>query len=167
LTSSIDALDARLIAELAAHPRLGLTEIARRLGVARGTAHARLERLVARGAIKGFGPDLDLAALGYPILAFVSLDIAQGRLPEAVAWLRDIPEVLEAHGTTGQRDLMCRVAARDPGHLQELIGRILATTAVRRSTSSIALSCQIAYRTAPLVARAAGRGRPSGDLTAG
>jgi DNA-binding Lrp family transcriptional regulator len=167
LTSSIDALDARLIATLAEHPRLGLTEAARRLGVARGTVHARLDRLLARGAITGFGPEVDLAALGYPILAFVSLEIAQGRLPEAVAWLREIPEVLEAHGTTGQRDLLCRVAARDPGHLQELIGRILATTAVRRSTSSIALSCQIAHRTAPLIARAAGGGRRAGEVTAG
>jgi DNA-binding Lrp family transcriptional regulator len=65
--------------------------------------------------------------------------------------------VLEAHGTTGQRDLLCRVAARDPGHLQELIGRILGTSAVRRSTSSIALSRQIGFRTGPLIARAAGR----------
>jgi DNA-binding Lrp family transcriptional regulator len=157
MTSSIDALDARLIAALAEQPRVGLTEIARRLGVARGTAHARLERLLERGAITGFGPDLDLAAIGYPILAFVSLEIAQGRLDEAVEWLREIPEVLEAHGTTGQRDLLCRVAARDPGHLQELIGRILGTSAVRRSTSSIALSRQIAYRTGPLIARRAGR----------
>lgn len=157
MTSSIDVLDARLIAALAEQPRVGLTEIARQLGVARGTVHARLERLLERGAITGFGPDLDLAAIGYPILAFVSLEIAQGRLDEAVEWLREIPEVLEAHGTTGQRDLLCRVAARDPGHLQELIGRILGTSAVRRSTSSIALSRQIAYRTGPLTARAAGR----------
>jgi DNA-binding Lrp family transcriptional regulator len=154
MTSSIDALDARLIGALAEQPRVGLTEVARRLGVARGTVHARLERLLERGAITGFGPDLDLAAIGYPILAFVSLEIAQGRLDEAVEWLREIPEVLEAHGTTGQRDLLCRVAARDPGHLQELIGRILGTSAVRRSTSSIALSRQIGYRTGPLIARA-------------
>jgi DNA-binding Lrp family transcriptional regulator len=157
MSSPVDALDARLIATMAEHPRIGLTEAARRLGVARGTVHARLDRLMGRGAITGFGPELDLAALGYPILAFVSLEIAQGRLEEAVDWLRDIPEVLEAHGTTGQRDLLCRVVARDPGHLQDLIGRILSTSAVRRSTSSIALSRQIPYRTAPLVARLAGR----------
>jgi len=157
MSTPVDALDARLIATMAEHPRIGLTEAARRLGVARGTVHARLDRLMERGAITGFGPELDLAALGYPILAFVSLEIAQGRLEEAVDWLRDIPEVLEAHGTTGQRDLLCRVVARDPGHLQDLIGRILSTSAVRRSTSSIALSRQIPYRTAPLVARLAGR----------
>jgi DNA-binding Lrp family transcriptional regulator len=162
MTSPIDALDARLIATLAEQPRIGLTEVARRLGVARGTVHARLDRLLERGAITGFGPELDLAALGYPILAFVSLEIAQGRLAEAVDWLREIPEVLEAHGTTGQRDLLCRIVARDPGHLQDLIGRVLSTAAVRRSTSSIALSRQIAYRTAPLVAEAGG-GRGGAD----
>jgi DNA-binding Lrp family transcriptional regulator len=156
-TSAIDVLDARLLGLMTDEPRVNLTEVARRLGVARGTVHARLDRLVERGAIRGFGPELDLAAIGYPILAFVSLEIVQGRLPEAVDWLRAIPEVLEAHGTTGQRDLLCRVAARDPGHLQDLIGRMLGTPAVRRSTSQIALSEQIAYRTRPLLARAAGR----------
>lgn len=156
-TSAIDVLDARLLGLMTDEPRVNLTEVARRLGVARGTVHARLDRLMERGAIRGFGPELDLAAIGYPILAFVSLEIVQGRLPEAVDWLRAIPEVLEAHGTTGQRDLLCRVAARDPGHLQDLIGRMLGTPAVRRSTSQIALSEQIAYRTRPLLTRAAGR----------
>jgi DNA-binding Lrp family transcriptional regulator len=156
--SEIDSLDARLIAILTEHPRVGLMEVARQLGVARGTVHARLEKLLARGAIRGFGPDVEPAAIGYPILAFVLLELTQGRLAEAVAWLDEMPEVLEAHGTTGARDLLCRVVAHDPGHLQELIGHMLETPAIRRSTSSIALSTQIAYRTGPLVARAGGVG---------
>jgi len=155
--SAIDELDARLIAALTEHPRVGLMEISRRLGVARGTVQARLDKLVARGAITGFGPDVDPAHLGFPVLAFVFLEISQGRVADAVAWLESVPEVMEAHGTSGPRDLLCRVAARDPGHLQEIINRILETPAVRRSTSYIALSQQIGFRTAPLV-EAAGSG---------
>jgi DNA-binding Lrp family transcriptional regulator len=154
--SAIDELDARLIAALTEHPRVGLMEISRQLGVARGTVQARLEKLLARGAITGFGPDLDPAHLGFPVLAFVFLEISQGRVDEAVAWLESVPEVMEAHGTSGPRDLICRVAARDPGHLQEIINRILETPAVRRSTSYIALSEQIAFRTGPLVEAAGG-----------
>ena len=84
------------------------------------------------------------------------LEISQGRVDEAVKWLEGVPEVMEAHGTTGPRDLICRVAARDPGHLQEIINRILETSAVRRSTSYIAMSEQIAFRTGPLVEEAGG-----------
>jgi DNA-binding Lrp family transcriptional regulator len=155
MTSEIDELDARLIAMLAAEPRIGLTEVARRLGVARGTVQSRLSKLTERGAVVGFGPEVDPARLGYPVLAFVFLEITQGRLEEAVEHLRSVPEVLEAHATSGPRDLLCRVAARDTGQLQDIINRLLGTSAVRRSTSYIVLSTQIPHRTGPLVQAAA------------
>jgi DNA-binding Lrp family transcriptional regulator len=69
--------------------------------------------------------------------------------------LEAIPEVLEAYGTTGPRDLLCRVVARDNEHLQEIINAILQTSAVRRSTSYVAMSRQIAPRALPLVRAAA------------
>jgi hypothetical protein len=59
--------------------------------------------------------------------------------------------VLEAHGTTGARDLLCRVVARGNGHLQDIINAVLSSSAVRRSTSYIAMSQQIAPRSLPLV----------------
>jgi len=151
----IDELDGRMIAALAEHPRVGLMAISRQLGVARGTAQARLDKLVSRGVITGFGPDLDPAHMGYPVLAFVFLEISQGRLDEAVAWLEQVPEVIEAYGTSGDRDLLCRIVTHDPGHLQDVVNRILATPAVRRSTSYVALSRQIGFRTGPLVQAAA------------
>jgi DNA-binding Lrp family transcriptional regulator len=149
--SPIDQLDAAIIATMTEHPRIGVAEVARRLEVARGTVQARIDKLAERGVISGFGPAIEPAQMGYPVLAFVFLEIAQGRLAEAVAWLRDVPEVIEAHGTSGPRDLLCRVVAHDTEHLQEIINRILDTSAIRRSTSYVALSRQIAPRTAPLV----------------
>lgn len=153
--SDIDELDGRLIRALTEHPRVGLMAISRQLGVARGTVQARLDKLTARGAITGFGPEVDPARIGYPVLAFVFLEINQGRLDEAVDWLEGVPEVLEAHGTSGALDLLCRVVAHDPGHLQQVVNRILETRAVRRSTSYVALSEQIGFRTGPLVQAAA------------
>jgi len=149
--SSIDRLDADIIEQLTIHPRIGLVEVARRLGVARGTVQSRLAKLAERGAVTGFGPQVEPAEIGYPVLAFIFLEISQGRLAEAVETLEAIPEVLEAYGTTGPRDLLCRVVARDNEHLQEVINAILHTTAVRRSTSYIAMSRQIAPRSLPLV----------------
>jgi DNA-binding Lrp family transcriptional regulator len=154
MTTAIDSLDGRLLAALTATPRAGVLELARQLGVARGTVQARLDRLQRRGIVTGFGPDLDVDALGYEVLAFTTLEIAQGRLGDVVDHLREIPEVLEVHGTSGEGDLHCRVVARTNGDLQRIINRILEVRGIDRSTTVIALSEQIPYRVLPLVASA-------------
>ena len=155
MTSPLDDLDARLIDLMAAEPRIGLMEASRRLGVARGTVQARLAKLTERGVIRGFGPEVEPARMGYPVTAFVFLEITQGRLVEAIEHLEAVPEVLEAHATSGPRDLLVRVVAHDTAQLQDIISRLLETSAVRRSTSYIVLSTQIAHRTGPLVRAAA------------
>src|SRR6185437_15490380 len=101
---TIDVLDGQLLALLREHPRMGLVEVARQLGVARGTVQARLDKLQRTGVVTGFGPDVDLHRLGFPILAFVTVELQQGRLEEAIAELREVPEVIEVHGTTGPED---------------------------------------------------------------
>jgi DNA-binding Lrp family transcriptional regulator len=155
LPTGIDELDGRLIRAVAAAPRSGVLELARTLGVARGTVQARLDKLQQRGVVTGFGPDLDVAALGYGVLAFATLEIVQGRLNDVVDHLRDIPEVLEAHATSGLGDLICRVVARTNSHLQDVINRILEVQGISRSTTVIALSDQIPFRVLPLVDAAA------------
>jgi DNA-binding Lrp family transcriptional regulator len=144
-------LDARLIAELRAHPRLGLLEISRRLGVARGTVQARLGKLERRGVVLGYGPEIDPAEIGHPIQALVMLELTQGRLAESLEVLEATPEVLEVDAVSGPQDLICRVAARDTEHLQELVNRLLAGEAIRRSTSYVVLSRPIRPRVQPLV----------------
>src|SRR3546814_431625 len=62
----VDALDATLLDLFAKEPRIGVLEASRRLGVARGTVQARLDKLEAGGIVTGWGPDLDPEALGYP-----------------------------------------------------------------------------------------------------
>lgn len=149
----IDALDARLIRALAETPRAGVMELARQLGVARGTVQARLEKLQRRGIVTGFSPDVDLRAMGYGVLAFVTLEIAQGRLTDVVEHLAGIPEVLEVHATTGPGDLHARVVARTNEHLQHVIGMMLEVEGIMRTTTQIALTEQLSYRVLPLVAQ--------------
>ena len=153
LPSGIDALDARLIRSMCETPRAGVMELARQLGVARGTVQARLDKLQTRGIISGFDPDLDLVAMGYEVLAFVTLEIAQGRLDDVIDHLRSIPEVLEAHATTGPGDLHCRVVARTNAHLQFVLSRVLEVPGIARTTTQIALSEQVRHRVLPLVAQ--------------
>ena len=152
---TIDQLDAKLIAALRASPRVGLLEISRQLGVARGTVQARLSKLEGRGVVIGYGPDVDPGAMGYAISAFVFIELNQGRLAEAVELLEAVPEVLEADAISGPQDLVCRLAARDTEHLQDIVNRALSNPAIRRTTSYIALSEQIPYRTGPLLESAA------------
>ena len=157
-TVTPDRLDARLLSELARAPRAGILELARTLGVARGTVQARLDKLVGRGVVRGFGPDVNVAAIGYEVEAFTTLEIAQGRLDDVIAHLSDIPEVLEAHSISGPGDLHCRVVARTNAHLQDVLNRILDTQGIGRSTTVIALSNPLPYRVLPLVTSASGSG---------
>jgi DNA-binding Lrp family transcriptional regulator len=151
----IDQLDARLIGAMAASPRAGVLDLSRRLAVARGTVQARLDKLQARGVVTGFGPDLDLVALGYTVLAFSTIEIAQGRLADVIGHLEQIPEVIEAHSTTGQGDLHVRVVGRTNQHLSHVLNRVLEAPGISRTTTVLALAPQIPYRVLPLVAAAA------------
>lgn len=154
---TIDELDARLIATLRENPRVGLLEVARRLKVARGTVQARLAKLERSGVITGHGPEIDAAAMGYAITAFMLIELAQGRLEDAVTAMKAMPEVLEADAISGPQDVICRVVARDTEHLQALVNELLETPAIRRCTSYIVLSRQVPPRTGPLVAAAGNR----------
>lgn len=148
----IDALDAALVRLLTEHPRISVLEASRRLEVARGTVQARLRRLQASGTVRSLAPDLDTAALGYPVTAFCTLEIRQEHGHDRVgAHLARIPEVLEAHTITGPGDMLVRVVARSNADLQRVIDRVVADDTVMRSTTHIALRQQVAYRTLPLL----------------
>ena len=148
----MDQLDRTLIELFAAEPRVGVLEASRRLGVARGTVQARLDRLTRSGVITGWGPDLDPQALGYPVMAFLTLEISQGRGHDSVAeHLASIPEVLEAFTITGAGDMWCRVVARSNADLQRVIDAALSDAGIVRSSTVIALAEQIPYRVLPLV----------------
>ena len=147
----LDDLDLTLLGTLRDRPRVGDLELARVTGVARGTVTARLRRMEEAGVITGHGPDVDVAGAGYGVQAFVTLEIAQGALEAVRGDLEVIPGVLEAHATTGSGDVLCRVAAGSHEELQQTLLAIDRSPSVRRSTSVIALSCLVPWRTVPLL----------------
>jgi DNA-binding Lrp family transcriptional regulator len=152
----LDGLDAKMLALLDAEPRIGVLELSRRLAVARGTVQARLDKLLARGAIRGFGPDVAPAAIGFGVTSFVTLEISQRYGHTGVAaHLAAIPEVLEAHTITGSGDVMCRIVARSNADLQRVIDQIVGYEGIVRASTIIALAELIPHRVMPLVAAAA------------
>lgn len=151
----MDEIDSRMIDLFAREPRLGVLEASRRLGIARGTVQARLDKLAASGVITGWGPDLSPEAIGYPVTAFLTLEIRQGAGHDAVAaHLAGIPEVIEAYTITGVGDMWARVVARSNADLQRVIDLVLTEPGIDRSTTVIALATQIPHRVVPLVAAA-------------
>jgi DNA-binding Lrp family transcriptional regulator len=149
---SPDELDARIMQLFASEPRIGVLESSRRLGVARGTVQARLDRLEQAGVLTSWAPTLDPAALGWPVSAFATLEIAQREGHDPVAeHLRGIPEVLEAHTITGEADLMVRLVARSNADLQRVIDLVVGSPSVVRASTVIVLSTEIAPRVTPLV----------------
>ncbi|MDF1606459.1 Lrp/AsnC family transcriptional regulator [Nocardioides sp. YIM 152315] len=150
----MDQLDGSLIDLFATDPRVGVLEASRRLGVARGTVQARLDKLTASGVITGWGPDLSPEALGYPVTAFLTLEIrqepSQGGHDTVGDHLAGIAEVLEAHTITGAGDMLVRVVARSNTDLQRVIDRVLETTSIVRCSTVIALATQLPFRVRPL-----------------
>jgi DNA-binding Lrp family transcriptional regulator len=132
-------------------PRAGFLELSRLTGVSRATVQARLQRLEAAGVVTGYGPEVDIVAAGYPVRAFVILEIAQGRLDELRRGLEAIPEVMEAFATTGTADVHCRVAATSHEDLQATLLRVSQVPGVVRSTSVIVLSDVVSPRYLPLL----------------
>jgi len=148
----LDELDLTLLGLLRRRPRAGVVELSREAKVARATAQARLDRLESDGIITGYGPDVDLAAAGFAVTAFVTLEIAQGGLDQVRAELEAIPGILEAHVTTGPGDVLCRIAAASHEDLQQCLLALNRSAAVTRSTSVIALSVLVPPRVLPLLA---------------
>jgi DNA-binding Lrp family transcriptional regulator len=152
----VDRLDAEIVALFADEPRVGVLEASRRLGVARGTVQARLDRLGRAGVVRGWGPEIDAAALGFGVTAFATLELRQGVGHDTVArHLQKIPEVLEAHTITGAADMMVRLVARSNADLQRVIDEVIAGGGVVRTSTMIALATQVPARSLPLLAKAA------------
>jgi DNA-binding Lrp family transcriptional regulator len=115
-------------------------------------AHRRVGQGVAAAAATGTTRGhLDVAALGYPVLAFVYLHVAQGHLEAVVRNVGHIREVLEAHTIAGEGDIHCRVVARDNSHLEQVIQQLIDVRGVVRTKTEMALRQRLAPRILPLV----------------
>ena len=150
--TALDALDAALIAQLRTEPWATEARLARLLGVARGTVHARVERLQTRGVITGYGPDVDGLAIGFGALAFVTLEITQGADDGIVERLATIDEILKIHVVSGSGDLVCRTVAQSNDHLHDLIQRMLEVPGISRTETQLALKTLLCRSEADLAA---------------
>ncbi|WP_026264371.1 Lrp/AsnC family transcriptional regulator [Arthrobacter sp. 135MFCol5.1] len=151
----IDALDAEILLTLDQDPQATVLSLSRTLGVARNTVHARLRRLVNDGSLAPFSQRVRTAALGLPLVAFISISISQSSSDQAVAALQTTPEIIEMHATTGDADLLAKVAAKDPADLHRITNAMLAIDGVVRTSTAMSLVEVMPTRTLPLLRAAA------------
>ena len=148
---SLDTVDARILLARDDHPDATLIEISGRLGVSRNTVYARMKKLRENGALGPPSGTLAPAAAERPLLAFVTLAVAQQEIDAVYSAIRAIPEVVEAHTTTGDADVMLRVVARDTVDLHRITQRIQLAPGVQRSSTSIATTEVIPHRMGPIL----------------
>jgi len=149
--STLDHVDLELLAALAGDPRATVVALAERLGLSRNTVQARMARLERSGVFLSYERAISSTALGFPIEAFISVMVRQADLPRITAELAHVPEIVQAHGLSGQVDLLVRVACRDTQHLFDTDARILAIEGVERTETSLVMGEVIGYRVTPLM----------------
>jgi Lrp/AsnC family leucine-responsive transcriptional regulator len=140
----VDAVGWRILAELQENARMSFTELGRRVGLTPPAVAERVRRLEEAGIISGYRVELDVARLGYPLLAFIRVASRGGQTAAEVrAAVADLPEVLECHHVTGEDCYVLKVAVQSVRHLEALLERVLR---FGNTTTSIVISSPLTRR---------------------
>ena len=134
----LDAVNLRLLAELGGDPRLPMAELGRRVGMSSPAVAERVRRLEEAGVIRGWRLDVEPAALGLPLTAFVRVRPNPGQLARIVEVAEGIPEVVECHRVTGDDCFVLKVHLPAMDQLDRVLDRFLrhgtTTTSIVQST---------------------------------
>ena len=145
----LDELNTRILTELTADPRLRTTELARRLGVSTPTVRERVARLEESGVIRGYRVDIDPAALGRPVAAWVRLRPGPNQIPKIIELAGRTPEVVECHRISGEDCFLLKVHVARIEDLESVLDRFLIHG---QTTSSFVVSTPVPPRSVPLSA---------------
>jgi len=144
-TLKIDGIDKEILRNLMEDARKPILEIARKIGISGAAIHQRLRKLEGSGLLKGSKFIVDPKVLGYKTMAFVGVHLDKAvSNPKAVKQLRNIPEVIECHYTTGNWSIFIKILCRDNEHLMNVLNKnIQAIDGVSRTETFISLDQQI------------------------
>jgi len=141
----IDGIDKIILRQLMEDARKPILEIARKVGISGAAIHQRLRKLEKSGLLAGSKFIIDPKILGYRTLAFIGiyLDRAANNA-RAVRQLKDIPEVIECHYTTGNWSVLIKILCKNNEDLMHLLNKkIQAIDGVSRTETFISLDQQI------------------------
>ncbi len=137
----LDQLDRAIIRELVEDARATYAEIGQRVGLSAPAVKRRVDRLLEKGAIRGFTARVDPAALGWTTEAYVELFCRGKTSPADIAMaVAHNPEIVSACTITGEADALLHIRATDVRHVERVIERIASEEFVVRTKSAIVLS---------------------------
>jgi len=124
----IDKTDEKILTLLLDNARMPFLKIAKRCNLSGAAIHQRVKSLENRGVIQGYYTKLDTAILGLDITAFVSIRFEKKKdYKNVIEELSKIPEIVEAHFSTGEYDLIIKVVCKNKEDLRKLIIETLNT----------------------------------------
>ena len=137
----MDVVDQRIIALLTADARASFAEIGTKVSLSAPAVKRRVDRLRAKGIIKGFTTIVEPSALGWTTEAFVELFCTGRTTPAQITVAtRRHPEVLGAYTVSGEADALVHLRAADIGHLEQALERLRAEPFVTSTRSMVVLS---------------------------
>ena len=120
----MDKIDYKLISLLQKNGRAPLKQLAEEVYLSSPATAARIERLEKEGIITGYTAKIDHKKLGYPIVAFVNLELQPSQKPTFYPFVCNHPNVLECNCVTGHYSMMIKVAFESTEMLDTFIGQI-------------------------------------------
>ena len=134
----LDELDKKILRLIAADARIPFLEVARDCGVSGAAIHQRIQKLNALGVLKGSQFIIDPEKLGYETCAYIGLNLKDPEtFDEVLEKLKEIPEVVECHYTTGNFDMFIKIYAINNHHLLTIIHDKLQPLGLARSETLI------------------------------
>ena len=143
MTGNLDPTDWAILAELQRDGRIALSELGRRVNLSASATTERVRRLESAGVITGYRAEVDLAKVGYAVLAVVRLKYPGNRHEPLHALLANRPEILECLRTTGDDCYTLKVAATSMPHLEQVVNDL---TGFGSTTTNIVYSQTLPYR---------------------
>lgn len=120
--AQLDSLDYRILKMLSANARKPFLEIARECNVSGAAIHQRIQKLTAMGVFLGSESIINPSSVGYDTCAYIGFYLNDpSHFDMLVKRLKEIPEVVECHFTTGKYDIFIKVYARNNDHLLKII----------------------------------------------
>jgi len=134
----LDELDLKILSHLAKNGRIGVRELARKLGRPASTVSQRIKSLEQRGIIEGYTARINYRRLGFDILALIMLNVEGGHIEDVERLLAREANVRAVYDITGEFDVAVIALFRNVEELDRFIKRVLRNPYVKRSVTSIA-----------------------------